>query len=87
VKKPIAFVLILVGAAIMIFGGYRALSTLAGLYQRNIDDALGQPDNSEQAASAQMLHGVYIGAAGMPLFLTGMIMRRAAAVRARRAAR
>jgi hypothetical protein len=76
--KALALVLILAGAGIILFGGYRALGTLASLYQRNLEDPMGQPDGAEQAASSQMLRGVMIGAAGVPLLLAGHFVRRKA---------
>ena len=73
-KKAIAGVLMLVGAGVIVFGGFRALTALSGLYQSNLNDAMGQPEGSEQAASKAMLDGVKIGAVGVPIFLTGSIM-------------
>jgi hypothetical protein len=73
-KKTIALILMLVGGAVMAFGAYRAVTVLGGLYQNNLNDALGQPDGSEQAASKAMMQGVMIGGVGVPVFLTGSIM-------------
>ncbi len=73
-KKTIALVLMFIGGAVMAFGGFRAVTVLGGLYQSNLNDALGQPDGSEQAASKAMMDGVKIGAVGVPIFLTGSIM-------------
>jgi hypothetical protein len=73
-KKTIALILMVVGGTVMAFGGYRAATVLSGLYQSNLNDALGQPDGSEQAASKAMIRGVTIGAVGVPVFLTGRIM-------------
>jgi hypothetical protein len=84
VKKALPFVLILAGAGVMVFGGYRALSALAGLYEANLSDPLNQPEGSEQAVSRKMLHGVMIGGAGAPFFLAGYVMWKTAAARARR---
>ena len=42
-KKVTGLVLMLVGAGVIAFGGYRALTALGGLYQGNLNDAMNQP--------------------------------------------
>ena len=73
-KKTIALALMLIGGSVMIVGGCKAVTVLGRLYQSNLDNALEQPDGSEQAASKAMMQGAMIGAAGVPVFLTGSIM-------------
>lgn len=73
-KRILAVVLILSGLCVIGFGSYRALGTLAGLYQNNLADPLGQPEGSEKVAGDRMLRGAMIGAAGVPLLLTGYVL-------------
>jgi hypothetical protein len=82
-KKVIGLVLILVGAGVIAFGGYRALTALGGLYQGSLNDPMNQPEGSEKAASDAMLRGAMIGAVGVPFFLTGYVMWKFSARRAR----
>jgi hypothetical protein len=82
-KKVIGLVLILVGAGVMVLGGYRALSAYGGMVQANLNDPLNQPEGSEKATSDAMMRGVMIGGAGVPFFLTGVVMWRYSARRAR----
>ena len=82
-KKLTGLVLILVGGCVMAFGGYRALAALGGLYQANLADPLNQPEGAEKATSDAMIKGVMIGAVGAPFFLTGCVLWRFSARRAR----
>ena len=82
-KRGLGLALVLLGSLVMGFGGYRALSALGGLYQRNLEDPLGQPEGSEQATSDQMLRGVMIGGVGVPVFLTGYVMWKLGARRSK----
>ena len=58
-----------------------------GDYNANLTDALNQPDGAEAQVSSAMLHGVYVGAAGAPFLITGVILARISAFRRRRARR
>jgi hypothetical protein len=67
----------------MAWGVVLALRELGGLYQGVLTDPLGQPEGTEQNAASGMKRGVLIGAAGVPPFLAGTIMLKAARRRRR----
>lgn len=76
----IGLVLVLVGGGVMLFGIVRGVVPLVRMYQ----DALQKPlDDRPADATLQgdMLRGVLIGACGVPVFLVGMVMTKAALYR------
>jgi hypothetical protein len=74
VKRILAVVFVIVGLCAIGLGGYRAITTLIGIYQSNLADPLGQPGGSESATSDQMLRGAVIGGAGLVLLLIGSVL-------------
>jgi hypothetical protein len=77
-RKIVPMLLVAIGIGAIAIGGYRALSELSGVYQRNLEDPLNQPDGAEKAASDRMFEGVLIGAPGIPLLLIGRVLWRRA---------
>ena len=92
--RPIAFIFVLGGAAMMLFAGYEALSQLLGVYSQALSDPLADPAVDEKTTSVNMLRALAWGAPGAVFFIIGMIMlkvgvarRLARAAAAARAAR
>lgn len=84
-RSPAALVLLLAGAGLMIAGVGLALSELAGVYGGVLSDPLGQPEGAEKAAAREMLRHAALGAAGVPVFLAGLVWMRRDSARRRRA--
>ncbi len=84
-KRTLAWLLLLIGGGIVLVGIGTALRELGSLYSDIMADPLGQPEGREEAVIPAMLRGVLIGAAGVPVLLTGSIMLIAARIRARHA--
>lgn len=80
-KGATGLILTLIGGAIMLAGGAYALLPLVRLYQANLADPMAQPQGAEQATSDEMIHGVLIGAVGVPIFLVGIVMMKVALFR------
>jgi hypothetical protein len=70
----IGLVLSLAGAAVVIVGIGMAVHELIGLYQGAINDPMHEPQGGEKAVSARMIHGVLIGAAGVPFLIIGSVL-------------
>ncbi|MDX2131190.1 MAG: hypothetical protein SFY69_03950 [Planctomycetota bacterium] len=72
--------LTLVGGAVMLFGIVRGVLPLIRTYQqaleRPLDESASGPD-----LKSDMLTGVVVGACGVPVFLVGTVMMKAAFVR------
>ena len=81
VKLWIGLVLMLVGGGVIIGGGAMALLPLVRLYRANLEDPMDQPEGAERATSDEMLRGVIIGAIGVPFFIAGSVMVKAAMFR------
>lgn len=80
-KLWVGLILMLVGGGVIIGGGAMALMPLVQLYKANLDNPMGQPEGAERGTSDQMLRGVMIGAIGVPLFVVGSVMVKAAMYR------
>ncbi len=72
--RSLPWLLMIVGAMVILAGAFVALSSLSSLYQGAIDDPMSQPETAEQDASRMMLRGAAIGAPGALLMLTGKVM-------------
>jgi len=70
----LGLILLLVGGGIMLTGGTFAVLPLVDLYRANLEHPLDQPESAERNTSDRMLRGVYIGAAGTPLFIAGSVL-------------
>lgn len=73
-RATIGFILLVLGAAIMLYGIGGALLELLGLYQHAMQAPLDGPVDQEQHVSRAMLQGVKIGVIGIPLMLAGSYM-------------
>ncbi len=72
----ISVVLLAVGLSVTFYGASIGLRALNGLYSGAVNDALGQPDGTEERVSTEMFKGVLIGAAGTVPLLCGTVMFR-----------
>lgn len=79
-----SIVMMLIGGAIMLGGIVMALRHLGGLYEGVLEDPMGQPEGTEDAASFAMLRWVGLGAFGVVPFLMGVVMFRRAMIIGRR---
>jgi hypothetical protein len=70
----VGLILMLGGAAIMLYGIFLALRELIGLYQGVMEDPLGQPEGTEDAVQHGMFRGLKIGAIGVVPFLIGVVL-------------
>ncbi|MGD9688567.1 MAG: hypothetical protein AB7K52_03610 [Phycisphaerales bacterium] len=68
-KPLIGLILMLLGAAIILFGFGSAVTELVGMYRHAMDDALA--DGNEQQVASNMWRGAMIGLVGVPPFLIG----------------
>lgn len=73
-RAIIAWVLVLSGGAMVLYGLAEALRPLISVYASNLSDPLGQHEASEDSASAAMFRGVILGALGVIPLLLGTIM-------------
>ena len=73
-RTMIAWLLLLVGGLLVLYGIGSAVLLLAGLYEANLTDPMNQPEGSEDATAGAMMRAVIIGAAGVPLFVIGAVM-------------
>jgi hypothetical protein len=85
-RAVIGFMLMLIGAAIALYGVGSALLELTGLYESALTDPLGAPADQEALASRSMIRSVIIGALGIPPMIVGSYMFLGL-LRARRRAR
>lgn len=84
----IGLFLMLLGGAIVLAGMGIALRQLIGLYAGVLDDPLGQPEGTEDAAQQAMFRGLILGATGVLPFIVGSALVKGAIVRRlRRASR
>lgn len=77
-SRHLGYMLLLVGAAIMLTGFFLALKELSGMYGDTLSDPMGNKAGSVEpkTVSDAMLRYVIIGAAGIPVFLVGSLMLR-----------
>ncbi len=73
-RATLGIVLVLLGAAVMLYGLGTALSELIGLYQGALTDPLAQAGNTEQDTSRRMIRAAVTGALGIPLFVVGAVL-------------
>ena len=73
-RTLLGIILLVAGAALMLYGIGTALGQFVGLYQGAVDDAMGMKANAEQDASRAMIRAVIIGACGVPLFIVGSVL-------------
>jgi len=77
-KAIVGTIFMLAGGAVVIVAIYLALQELGGLYGGALNDPLGQPDGTEKAVSERMIRAVIIGAVGVPFFIVGTVLVKAA---------
>lgn len=73
-RSLLAWLLLLIGGLLVLYGIGTAVLSLAGLYEANLTEPMNQPEGSEDAASGAMMRGVFIGLAGVPLFIAGAVL-------------
>jgi len=73
-KRTIGFILILGGAALMIFGILGAGDELRRLYADTLNSPLDAPQEDGTSVSDVMLKYVAIGVGGAPMFIVGLVM-------------
>ena len=73
-RTALGFILLVVGAGVILVGIGLALREFIGLYQGAVNDAMGMKANAEQDASKAMIRAVIIGACGVPFFIAGSVM-------------
>jgi ascorbate-specific PTS system EIIC-type component UlaA len=74
VRTALGLILVLLGAAVMLYGLGTALAELIGLYQGALTDPLAEPAVSENDTSQAMIRAAIIGAAGIPVFVVGSVL-------------
>ncbi|MFZ4573953.1 MAG: hypothetical protein ACOYN0_06120 [Phycisphaerales bacterium] len=84
----VAISLILLGGAVLLYGGGGALRELFSLYGSALNNPLDGPPGGEQGLSDRMLHGVKVGAIGLlPLIVGVALLKGSFARRGRRGLR
>ncbi len=73
-RTVLGTLLLLIGAAVMLYGLGTALLELMGLYQGALSDPLGQPEGAETDISRRMIRAAITGALGIPPFLVGAVL-------------
>lgn len=73
-KRPIGFILILLGSSLMGLGIFGALREMKTLYTDTIERPLDAMQEDGKAVSNAMLTHVGIGMAGAPLFAIGLFL-------------
>jgi hypothetical protein len=83
-QRPLGYILMLLGGAILITGIGLSFGSLAGLYNQTVANPLEGGEMDSDKVASQMLKGVAVGAFGIPPFLVGFVLVRRANVRLRR---
>lgn len=73
--------LMVIGGAVMLYGGGMAVRELVGMYGAALNTPMEDPKGGEQAVSDRMLTNVKIGAVGALPFVVGVAFFKGALVR------
>lgn len=70
--------LILIGGAVLLYGGGSAVKELVSLYSGAMTQPMEDPQGGEAGVSDRMMRGVKIGAAGAVPFVIGSVLVKSA---------